>query len=358
MLHSLRFLFGSLVCFASAPAAGFAQQPQPQPVPQQPPAAQQAPDGQAPAQQAPGGPAQPRPPAQIGSPEPVAQPQAVATVNGQPILQSEVTSQLNAQLQGQQVTEQQRRQLEQQVIESLIESRLIEQHLADQGPEVSGDEIEQVVSQVQQQLQGQGHAFEQYLQQHGLTEASLRERIRGTLGWQKLAAQQTSPEALRQHFDANRTAFDGTEVRARHLLLQNPPVAQPAQAPQAQQQTLDRAQQVRQAIDQGLEFDKAVEQFSDDAASKQTGGDLGFLPRHGRLMEPLAEAAFELEPGEISPPVQTPLGVHLIQVTERRDGDKEFAEVEQEVERAFQAELWNRIVQQMRRDAEVERLGG
>ena len=102
-----------------------------------------------------------------------------------------------------------------------------------------------------------------------------------------------------------------------------------------------------------LTFAEAAAQFS-DAPSKDRGGDVGYFPRRGVMHEAFAAAAFALKPGEVSQPVVTPFGVHLIQITAEKPGSKQLADVREEVYRAAEARLFDTLVANGRKRAKVE----
>ncbi|WP_093392650.1 SurA N-terminal domain-containing protein [Halopseudomonas xinjiangensis] len=84
-----------------------------------------------------------------------------------------------------------------------------------------------------------------------------------------------------------------------------------------QEEALEHARQVRQRLEQGAEFAAVAEQESDDPGSANQGGDLGFTAR-GDFDEAFDEALFALEVGQVSEPVLTPYGYHLIKLTETK----------------------------------------
>lgn len=104
----------------------------------------------------------------------------------------------------------------------------------------------------------------------------------------------------------------GAEIRASHILLRIPSEATPAQRDSVQK----LAESLRQRAAGGEDFAALARQYSADPSSAQ-GGDLGFFGR-GRMVAPFEEAAFKLEPGQVSPVVETPFGLHVIRVTDRR----------------------------------------
>lgn len=340
---SLAGVFG----LALPPAIDAADPPQFAPPARQPAAGEspaRQPATRQPAQQPPGT-------ASPGSPPAAQPPQSApaATVNGEPISEAEVQSRLQMQLQGQNVTAEMMDQVRQQVLESLIDTRLVEQYALENSPEVDAKIFEGVLANVRQQLEGQGTTLSQYLQTRGQDEDSFRRQIQASIAWQQLLAEETSPEKLKAYFSENKEQFDGTQVRARHILVSLPPGAEESQ----QQAALEKLQKIRAALEEGNDFAAVAQQASDDSGTAAQGGDVGYFPRRGRMIEPFAEAAFRMKAGEISEPVQTQLGLHLIQVTDRRSGNKSFEEAQSELATARTADLWNQIVEQMRSRAEI-----
>lgn len=115
-------------------------------------------------------------------------------------------------------------------------------------------------------------------------------------------------EELRSEFDRGPL----TEIQARHILLTYPEEATDAQRDSVRQLARD----LRGRAVEGEDFAELAREFSDDTGSAQEGGDLGTFGR-GRMVPAFEEAAFALEPGEISEPVESPYGVHLILVEDR-----------------------------------------
>lgn len=105
----------------------------------------------------------------------------------------------------------------------------------------------------------------------------------------------------------------GLQVRARHILFRLPPDATPAQ----RDSIMKLAQQVRAKIVAGGDFAQLAKQYSEDPGSKSQGGELGFFGK-GQMVPPFEEAAFKLQPGQVSDIVETPFGLHIIQVEERK----------------------------------------
>jgi len=111
-----------------------------------------------------------------------------------------------------------------------------------------------------------------------------------------------TPDAARKLYDETiKSLTPDAEVHARHILVE----------------TEDQAKKAYERVKGGEDFAKVASDLSTDPGSKAEGGDLGFFAKD-RMVEPFAEAAFKLEPGQISEPVKTQFGWHVIKVEEKR----------------------------------------
>ncbi len=147
--------------------------------------------------------------------------------------------------------------------------------------------------------------------------------------------QEVTAEDLQTWYDRNKSRFTHQdEVRARHILLKIPADA----TPEFETAVSTRIQEIRKEITEGLDFAEAARKYSEDPGSAGKGGDLGFFERD-TMVAPFSDAAFSLEPGQISEPVKTQYGYHLIKVEEKRAAHTEtLDDVREEAESAIRQE--------------------
>jgi len=120
---------------------------------------------------------------------------------------------------------------------------------------------------------------------------------------------------LEYYYEQNQDRFLKPEmVEARQILVSFPSLS-PGEA--ERQAALGRAEAAKARLDQGADFAALARELSDDRATSENGGSLGFLTR-GSTFPELEEAAFGAPLNEVIGPVETPAGYHLIQVTTRR----------------------------------------
>jgi parvulin-like peptidyl-prolyl isomerase len=181
-------------------------------------------------------------------------------------------------------------QVRKNVLNGLIEQAIIEQAAAAEGILVTDEELETTVQD--SIAMGEGpESFEQWLADNDLTMDSFREIQRSQLIATKMI----------EHITAW-VPTTAEQVHARHIRTQDP----------------TRAQALLDELKAGANFASLAQQHSEDQSTAANGGDLGWFPRDVPLMPPsVAEAAFALQPGEISEVVNSEQGHHIITVEAR-----------------------------------------
>lgn len=157
----------------------------------------------------------------------------------------------------------------------------------------------------------------------GLSEADYRRIIEANLLYGKLG-----------DLFADRVPTTEEQIHARHILVE----------------TEEEAQAVLARLEEGEDFAALAEELSTDESNKEEGGDLGWFPR-GMMVPEFEEAAFALQPGEISDIVQTSFGYHIILV-EERDPERELEPYFLEQRRASALSDW---LEEQRQSEAVER---
>jgi peptidyl-prolyl cis-trans isomerase C len=106
----------------------------------------------------------------------------------------------------------------------------------------------------------------------------------------------------------------GAQIKARHILLRMEPDATPGK----RDSVMALAKTIReQASRPGADFAALAKRYTEEPGGADRGGDLGFFAR-GQMVKPFEDAAFALQPGQVSDVVQTPFGYHVIKLEERK----------------------------------------
>jgi len=132
--------------------------------------------------------------------------------------------------------------------------------------------------------------------------------------------------AVRKYFEEHKASLE--RVQARHILIRmkgsRVPV-RPGQQDLTDDQAKAKAEDIYKRLKAGGDFAKMAREESDDTGSGADGGDLGSFG-HSQMVAPFEQTAFALKEGEISQPVRTPFGWHVIQVEQRFDTPEKLAE--------------------------------
>jgi peptidyl-prolyl cis-trans isomerase C len=155
----------------------------------------------------------------------------------------------------------------------------------------------------------------------------------------KLSKEALSEESMKKTYDeAAKAQKPETEVHARHILVA----------------TEADAEAALKRLKAGEDFAKVAKEVSKDPGSE--GGDLGWFTKE-RMVPEFAEAAFKLEPGQLSAPVKSQFGWHVIKVEGKREKTfPPFEEVKDQVARYVVQKAQSDLITKLRKDAKIERL--
>jgi parvulin-like peptidyl-prolyl isomerase len=271
-----------------------------------------------------------------------------ATVNGQAIEAAQVENAVAAAIAGRPVSKEELPRLQAETLTQLIDRTLIEQALAERRAKPA--EVDKAIAALQARLSAQKLTFEQFLAQRKLSEQQFREQLSWQITWERYAAGKLDDEALEKYFNERRAEFDGSQVRAAHILLRPDKAGEAVGSPRM----IERGARLRKAIVEGkISFEDAAARYS-AGPSRHKQGDVGFIPRHGLMAEPFSRAAFALKKGELSEPVVTHFGVHLIRVSEVREGNKRWQDVREALRAAASQALFEQLASAERAKAKIE----
>ena len=277
----------------------------------------------------------------------------VATVGDAPISARDVERLLRKATGGKQVNPAALPVLKAQVLAEIVDRRLVLAYARRTNAAPGKAEIDASVTEVKTALELKGRSLEGYLKEEGITEADLRRQAAWRLVWPEYLARYVTEERLAAYFKEHRREFDGTQVAVSHILLRPAPGA----GPQAIDELVRKAEGIQEEITSGkLSFGDAARKYSSGPTAAK-GGELGLIARHGAMVESFARAAFALKPGEVSRPVVTPFGVHLIRCVRIKPGEKRLDDVRKEVSEALARQLLDKLAETERRYTAVKFTG-
>lgn len=257
----------------------------------------------------------------------------VAVVGERPILRSEVEEQFAvlAQQFGVDPADTSRaNELRRDIVQRLIDEHILVLEAEAQGVEVSEEEVEEIVDRAiaenVEKLGGQ-QAFEQELRREGLTLDGLRAQFMQEARQQQLSQRfiqrdirpkiEMNDQKVRAFYQDNKEDLPN---RPRAVLLQDLFFMVRPDSVVARR-AYERAQSIRDEVQEGLSFAEAAKRHSDEPNSAEQGGAIGRVQR-GQLNPELESIAFALPRGVVSEPVLTPFGYHLIMVDDKDPNGK------------------------------------
>jgi parvulin-like peptidyl-prolyl isomerase len=277
-----------------------------------------------------------------------------AIVNGEPISLAEVekfAAQVLRRPTPMSMTEAQKREIKAVVLAQLMDDLLMQQFLRKNAPKADLAEVNKKIADLEAGLKKQGKTLAEYLREEGQTEGELRVHNGYGLQWEAYAQKRITDQDVRHYFDENKDYFDQVEVRASHIVLRVPANSSDAAVQATQQQLLNLRQEL---LGGKIDFAEAAKKYSQCETAPQ-GGDIGKFKRREEMDENFLRTAFSMKPGEISSPVRSEFGWHLIRVTERTPGQPvDFEKVKDDVRRIYTNECYMGIIAQQRQAAKID----
>ncbi|GAA0314025.1 posttranslocation chaperone PrsA2 [Bacillus carboniphilus] len=181
--------------------------------------------------------------------------------------------------------------------------------------DISEEKIDEQVAPIKEQF---GENFEMALQQNGFTsEEEFRRAVKLDLLRQEAAKSQidVSDEDLQTYYEEEW----GTPRKVRHILVEDE----------------ETAKEVKQKIEEGGDFAELAKEYSTDPGSKDSGGEVGEVAVDTNMVEPFKKAALSLDVNEVSEPVESQYGFHIIQVTEAEEKPA-FEDAKEQVKADYQ----------------------
>lgn len=217
--------------------------------------------------------------------------ETVATVDKEKITQEQLNEELN-------------KQYGASVLNMMISNKVVDLEADKAKVKVTDKEIQAELDKMVEQYGGQ-ETFNMLLAQNGVTEDVFKEQIEQNLKVTKILEPsiEITDDEIKTYFEDNKASLDTPEqVEASHILVEDE----------------DTAKEVKKKLDEGGDFAKLAEEYSTDTQTKDNGGELGYFSS-GQMVEAFDKAAFSMKVDEISDPVKTDYGYHIIKVTGKKE---------------------------------------
>ncbi len=232
--------------------------------------------------------------------------EVVASVNGEPISKDELYDVLV-------------KQGGQQALEMIIMKKILRMESDKQEIQISEEDVGKEIEEMAEQYGGE-EAFNQIMNMYGYDAEDIKEDVKMSLMIEGLIKPRIdiSQDEMKEYFDKNMQEFETEEqVEVNHILVE----------------TEDTAAEVKSKLDDGADFAELAKEYSTDESTKDFGGALGAVKR-GEMVTEFEKAAFSLQEGGISQPVNTEYGYHIIQVKGKIEAQEaNFERSKEEIEK-------------------------
>jgi len=266
----------------------------------------------------------------------------LATIYGLTITRDQVERDLKRTLGDRQLSAIDKRKAMELTTQKLIDQHVALDFLSKKGLAANPSEVDFQIEKLKSELQTIDLSFTEFLKETYQTSDDLRFQTKWQISWQRYLKNKLTDEFLESYFERSRRRFNGTEIKAAHLLIKLPANNSQAQEERINQQLLEVRQQV---ISKTVSWQEAVKAYS-EAPTRLSGGSLGWITREGPMSPSFTNAAFQLSESEISLPVKTKFGFHLIRCESIRDSAFGWKDVRTELEKNAARDLLQAIVKQ------------
>lgn len=255
----------------------------------------------------------------------------VAIVDGEKISKDDYKSELSfyaSMLASQQ-------QLKNSIVTMMVQDKLIANDIKKNDIKVDDKEVEDALMQSVQNFGGQEN-FDKTLDDYNMELDKFKETLKKDLMYKKHREwfdenNKVTDDEIKKYFEDNKDEF--AKVDASHILVED-------------EQT---ANDIKSRLDNGEDFASLAKEYSKDTASAQNGGALGAFAK-GQMVKEFEDAAFSMKEGEISAPVKSQFGYHIIKVNSIKDS---FEDSKEEITKKIKDQKYADYIKKLHEESNV-----
>lgn len=225
--------------------------------------------------------------------------------------------------------------LKQNVLDKLIIEKVIMQKAEEDKILATDKEVDEEIASYKEMVGGE-EEFNKFLEANGMEADDFKDGIKKEITVEKykekyLESLKLEDKDLKEYYEKNKDRYE--TIKASHILVEKE----------------DEAKAISEELKNGADFGELSKKSIEPEAAERKG-DLGFFGR-GQMVPEFEEAAFALEVNEISDPVKTEHGYHVIKVTEKKES---FDQVKEDVKKDIENEKFEEKLQSLQKEADVK----
>lgn len=229
-------------------------------------------------------------------------------------------------------------------VDQLISDKIVAAEAKKEKINISKKEIEEELDKLKESYGGE-EVFNQTLESNNTTLADVEADIKNYLTIKKLLEPEIeiTDEELKTYFDENKDSFgEAEQVKASHILVEDE----------------NKAKEIKAKLDAGEDFAALAKEYSTDESTKESGGELGYFAK-GTMVTEFDDAAFTLAVNQISDPVKTEYGYHIIKVEDKKEAkEANFEDSKDEIkETLFEQKMeteYSSWLEEKKKDYDIE----
>ncbi|MDO5713048.1 MAG: peptidylprolyl isomerase [Tissierellia bacterium] len=226
--------------------------------------------------------------------------------------------------------------IRQNILKNLVQLEMVRQDAEKEGVKVDEEKVNEYIEQTQQAYGGE-EGFQEALKEQGLTIESFKEFMSNNILMEEYSnhlREKFTPkdEDLKKYYEEHKE--DLKQISASHILVEKE----------------EDAKKIAKELKDGGDFEKIAQEKSIDTGTQETGGSLGFFKK-GDMVPEFEKAAFNLKKGEISEPVKSQYGYHIIKLDEIKD---DFDSLKEETKEIYINEKIQEHMEKVEKDAKIK----
>lgn len=244
------------------------------------------------------------------------------------------------------------------VLDQMINTELLAQNAEKEGIKVTDKEIQSSYNDLKTYVNSD-EQIKKSAEDLGISDDFLKEQAKLSLLIQKsqekfYSEEKVSDSEMKKYYDEHIDEYKKDEVEASHILIkttddQNKPL------PEAdQKKAKEKAEKVLKEVKAGGDFAELAKKYSQDPGSAEQGGSLGTFGK-GMMVKEFEDAAFGMEPGQVSNLVKTDFGYHIIKVTDRIKETTSFDEAKEGIKEEILKNKYGEKIAELQKKSKIEK---
>lgn len=203
-----------------------------------------------------------------------------------------------------------------EVLDIIVINRIIAEKAASNNIKVDEGELQELYEENHLRLMEEDEGYKKMIEDNKIDGDFIKDQMRKNLLSHKyktfyLDKVTITDEVAKTFYDENIERFHSEQIKARHILVDEEQLAR----------------DIIKKIDEGEDFAELAKEYSTEPGAQESGGDLGYFSREVNFVPEFKEAVFALETGQVSEPVKTEFGYHIITVEDKVEENVEFEDV-------------------------------